>query len=617
MLKVISRYGCCMTEQPIDRELLEKKKRKYKMEKDNKNTMEEQATEHETVLEVQELNQLEDADKEMFRELGLSAKVLEAIGDMGFEEPSQIQSAIIPTLMSGKDAIGQAQTGTGKTLAFGAPMISILNHPKGRVAGLVLAPTRELAVQVSDELSRIAGRTRLRILPVFGGAPIDRQMRALKDGVDIVVGTPGRVIDLIERKKLRIEDIEFFVLDEADEMLNMGFIEDVETILAYAMQDRQTMLFSATMPPAIKNLAKKFLKPDAEHITVKKLSLTVDTVDQYYFEIRHKDRFESLCRILDATSHSSMLIFCNTKRNVDTLTDHLKGRGYDAEAMHGDLNQAQRTKTLGKFKDGTVEFLVATDVAARGIDVENISHVVNYDLPQDLEAYVHRIGRTGRAGKKGTAFSLVSPREYRDIKTIEKMTNSKILRRDIPTVDDIFEVKYRDILEEVRKELEKDDFQKFLPHVSSLDEDYSLADVSAALLMMRYRDEVSFDYTQNELAGGVSFARIFITVGSMDGLNPVKLLKFVQAEAGVDGKMIGDIEIKEKFSFFEARADVAEAIIEKLRGKKFMGRKAALEIADQKSGGRAGKPRGRSGKPTRDYARQIQNRSSRRKKMNP
>ncbi len=585
------------------------------MEKEISNAVE-KTTENETILEIQDLDQLEDKEKGTFRALGLSKKVLEAIGDMGFEEPSQIQAAIIPTLMAGKDAIGQAQTGTGKTLAFGAPMISILNHPKGRVAGLVLAPTRELAVQVCDEMSRIAAKTKLRILPVFGGAPIDRQMRALKDGVDIVVGTPGRVIDLIERKKLRIEDIEFFVLDEADEMLNMGFIEDVETILAYAVQDRQTMLFSATMPSQIKELTRKFLKPDAEHITVKKVSLTVDTVDQYYFEIRHKDRFESLCRILDATSHSSMLIFCNTKRNVDTLTDHLKGRGYDAEAMHGDLNQAQRMKTLAKFKDGSVEFLVATDVAARGIDVENISHVVNYDLPQDLEAYVHRIGRTGRAGKKGTAFSLVSPREYRDIKTIEKMTNSKILRKDIPTVDDIFEVKYRDILEEVRKELEKDDYRKFLPHVSSLDEDYSLADVSAALLMLRYRDEVSFDYTQNELAGGVSFARIFITVGSMDGLNPVKLIKYIQAEAGIDGKLIGDIDIKEKFSFLDARADVAETNIEKIRGKKFMGRKAALEIADQRSGGK-GKPRGRSGKPSYDYAKKIQQRSSRKKRINP
>lgn len=551
---------------------------------------------------------LEESSKLNFDNLGLSKEVLAAIKDMGFEEPSQIQAAIIPTLMGGKDAIGQAQTGTGKTLAFGAPMISILKKPKGRVAGLVLAPTRELAVQVCDELTRIAKKTKLRIIPVFGGAPIDRQLRALKEGVDIVVGTPGRVIDLIERKRLIVEDIEFFVLDEADEMLNMGFLEDVETILSHATHDRQTMLFSATMPTAIKNLTKRFLKSDAEHITVKKVSLTVDTVDQFYFEIKQKDRFETLCRILDATTHSSMLIFCNTKRNVDALTDHLKGRGYDVEAMHGDINQAQRMKTLAKFKDGRTEFLVATDVAARGIDVENISHVINYDLPQDLEAYVHRIGRTGRAGRTGTAFTLVTPREYRDIKDIEKMIHTKIRRKDIPTVEDIFETKYHDILQEVRSELEKDEFKKFLPHVATLDEDFNLDEIAAALLMLRYREEVSFDYTQNKLDESHGYARIFITVGTMDGLNPMKLINFIQNNAKVDAKSIGDIEIKEKFSFFEAREDAAQLIIEGCNGVKLLGRKAALEIADRKSGGR--KP-----KSDRDYVKKFQGKSSGYKKM--
>ncbi len=558
------------------------------------------------VIMNEELN--EENAKPKFESLGLSREVLAAIKDMGFEEPSQIQAAIIPTLMSGNDAIGQAQTGTGKTLAFGAPMISILKKSKGKVAGLVLAPTRELAVQVCDELTRIAHKTNLRIIPVFGGAPIDRQLRALKEGVDIVVGTPGRVIDLIDRKRLMVEDIEFFVLDEADEMLNMGFIEDVETILSHATSDRQTMLFSATMPQAIKNLTKRFLKPDAQHISVKKVSLTVDTVDQFYFEIKQKDRFETLCRILDATNHSSMLIFCNTKRNVDQLTDHLKGRGYDVEGMHGDINQAQRMKTLAKFKDGSIEFLVATDVAARGIDVENISHVINYDLPQDLEAYVHRIGRTGRAGRKGTAFSLVTPREYRDIKDIEKMTHSKIRRKDIPTVEDIFETKYHDILEEVRGELEKDEYKKFLPHVATLDEDFNLDEIAAALLMLRYREEVSFDYTQNKLDEAHGYARVFITVGAMDGLNPMKLITFIQNNAKVDAKSIGDIEIKEKFSFFEVREDVAQLIIDGTNGKKFLGRKAALEIADKKSGGR--KP-----KTDRDYVKKIQSRSSKQKRM--
>lgn len=555
----------------------------------------------------EELEMNQEIEQQGFDRLGLADDVLAAIKDMGFEEPSQIQAQIIPTLMLGNDAIGQAQTGTGKTLAFGAPMMSILKKSKRKVAGLVLAPTRELAVQVSDELARIAKKTNLRVLPVFGGAPIDRQMRALREGVDIVVGTPGRVIDLIGRKKLNVEDIEFFVLDEADEMLNMGFIEDVEEILSHASENRQTMLFSATMPPAIKNLAKRFMKPDADHIAVKNVSMTVDKVEQYYYEIKHRDRFESLCRILDATDYSNVLIFCNTKVNVDKLTDHLKGRGYDVDSMHGDINQAQRMRVLSKFKDGAIEILVATDVAARGIDVENITHVINYDLPQDLEAYVHRIGRTGRAGRSGVALTLVTPREYMAIKRIEKVTHSKILRKEIPTVEDIFESKYSSMVNEISEELEKGEYKKFLPHVLKLDEDHNLAEVAAALMMMRYRDEVSFDYTKNKLDEGNANARVFMTVGKMDGLNPLKLLKFLQSNVKVDSRDIGDIEILEKFSFFEVRRDLVNEVIDACRGKKLLGRKVAMELAEGRDK--------RKSRPNRSNVDRNRGRSSRRKKM--
>ena len=555
----------------------------------------------------EELEMNQEIEQNGFDSLGLAADVVAAIKDMGFEEPSQIQAQIIPTLMLGNDAIGQAQTGTGKTLAFGAPMMSILKKSKHKVAGLVLAPTRELAVQVSDELARIAKKTNLRVLPVFGGAPIDRQMRALREGVDIVVGTPGRVIDLIGRRKLNVEDIEFFVLDEADEMLNMGFIEDVEEILSHASDNRQTMLFSATMPPAIKSLAKRFMKPEADHIAVKNVSMTVDKVEQYYYEIKHRDRFESLCRILDATDYSNVLIFCNTKVNVDKLTDHLKGRGYDVDSMHGDINQAQRMRVLSKFKDGAIEILVATDVAARGIDVENITHVINYDLPQDLEAYVHRIGRTGRAGRSGVALTLVTPREYMAIKRIEKVTHSKILRKEIPTVEDIFESKYSSMVNEISEELEKGEYKKFLPQVLKLDEDHNLAEVAAALMMMRYRDEVSFDYTKNKLDEGNANARVFITVGKMDGLNPLKLLKFLQSNVKVDSRDIGDIEILEKFSFFEVRRDLVNEVIDACRGKKLLGRKVAMELAEGRDK--------RKSRPNRSSVDRNRGRSSRRKKM--
>jgi ATP-dependent RNA helicase DeaD len=421
------------------------------------------------------------------------------------------------------------------------------------------------------------------------------------------VGTPGRIMDHMRRKTIKLEDVKMVVLDEADEMLNMGFIEDVEEILSHASENRQTMLFSATMPPAIKNLAKRFMKPDADHIAVKNVSMTVDKVEQYYYEIKHRDRFESLCRILDATDYSNVLIFCNTKVNVDKLTDHLKGRGYDVDSMHGDINQAQRMRVLSKFKDGAIEILVATDVAARGIDVENITHVINYDLPQDLEAYVHRIGRTGRAGRSGVALTLVTPREYMAIKRIEKVTHSKILRKEIPTVEDIFESKYSSMVNEISEELEKGEYKKFLPHVLKLDEDHNLAEVAAALMIMRYRDEVSFDYTKNKLDEGNANARVFMTVGKMDGLNPLKLLKFLQSNVKVDSRDIGDIEILEKFSFFEVRRDLVNEVIDACRGKELLGRKVAMELAEGRDK--------RKSRPNRSNVDRNRGRSSRRKKM--
>lgn len=536
---------------------------------------------------------MEEIKKVEFNELGLSPKVIKAIEDMGFEEPSSIQKEVIPVLMDGYDAIGQAQTGTGKTLAFGAPLISTLGEPKGHVAGIVLCPTRELAVQVNDELNRIAAKTKLKIIPVFGGAPIDRQMRMLKEGADIVVGTPGRVIDLMERRKLDLSGIEFFILDEADEMLNMGFIEDIEKIMESAPEDRQTMLFSATMPKRIKDLSRNFMKEDRKHIIIERSTVTVDKVEQYYYEIKHQERFESLCRILDSTDYNAIIIFCNTKRSVDEVTEHLKNRGYKAEGMHGDMKQEARLKTLGRFKNGTLEILVATDVAARGIDVDNISHVVNYDLPQDTENYVHRIGRTGRAGRNGVALTLVTPREYMSLKAIEKFTRGKITRKDIPTVDDIFESKLSGIKNEIDEVLEKEDYRKFLNNVISLDDSYNLAEVAAALLYMKYKDDISFDYKDNKIGSEKHMVRLFMTVGAMDKLNPRKLLTFLTEKAGTHGNDIGNIDIAEKFTFVDVAHDKAEEIIRNCSGEKFCGRKLAIEISSGESRGRGRRNTGR------------------------
>lgn len=514
-----------------------------------------------------------------FYELGLNEKILKGIEDMGFEEPSQIQAQVIPVVLEGNDVIGQAQTGTGKTLAFGAPMLNGLIKENNVIKGLVLTPTRELAIQVNEELVRIAKHTRIRMLPIYGGQSIDRQIRAIKKGIDIIVGTPGRVLDLIRRGVLDLDEIQFLVLDEADEMLNMGFVEDIEEIINNCNSYRHTLLFSATMPGPIKKIASKYMKADAKHVSIVKNTMTVSTVDQYYYEIKQKDRFESLCRILDVDEPDTSIIFCKTKRGVDELVESMQRRGYNVEGMHGDMNQSQRLNTLKKFKDESLDFLVATDVAARGIDVENVTHVINYDLPQDTESYVHRIGRTGRANKTGVAYTLVTAREYSVLKQIEKATKGKIKRKDIPTIDDIFNVKYGHILDNVKDTLEGDTFKRFIPLATELDDDYNLVDVAAALMSMVYQNEVSFDYTEHSIGAKSSYVRLFINVGRKDKLNPKLLLQFFNKEANIYKESVGDIDLLDKFSFVDVVEDDVDTLIRTCSGKKLCGRKVNIEVS--------------------------------------
>lgn len=517
-----------------------------------------------------------------FSDLGLSEKVLRAIDDMGFEEPSKIQAEVIPVLLEGFDAIGQAQTGTGKTLAFGSPILSKFERKSGKINSIILTPTRELAIQVNDELVRIAKYTRVKLLPVYGGQPIERQIRALRSGIDIVVGTPGRVLDLMRRDIMDLSEVEFLVLDEADEMLNMGFIEDIEEIIKACGDDRQTMLFSATMPDEIKKLSRKYMKEDRKHIAIIKNTMTVSTVSQYYYEIKQKDRFESFCRILDVDEPSSAIIFCKTKKGVDELVEAMQARGYSVEGMHGDMNQNNRLNTLRKFKEGSIEFLVATDVAARGIDVENVSHVINYDLPQDIESYVHRIGRTGRANREGIAYSMVTPREYMTLKQIEKVTKSKIKRKEIPTIDDIFVAKYKNIFGRVKETLETEDYKRFVPIAAEMDEEYNLVDVAAALMNILYNKEVSFEYTEHSLSSGSSYIRLFLSAGRMDKVNPKVLLQFLNEKANVDREDVGDIDILEKFTFVDVTERVVDTIIKNCSGKKIGTRRVNIEISKPK-----------------------------------
>ena len=357
----------------------------------------------------------------LFGEIQLDKKIVTALADMGFEEPSPIQSQTIPIVLSGSDVIGQAQTGTGKTAAFGIPIMQNITDAR-KIQALIMTPTRELAIQVSEELGKIGRIKRIRSLPVYGGQPIDRQIRALKMGVQVIIGTPGRLLDHIKRGTIKLDGIKFLVLDEADEMLDMGFVEDIETIIKNIPAERQTLLFSATMPKPILRLAEKYMnKPQL--VTVSKEKLTVPLIDQFYFETN--DKLDALCRVLDVEDTDKTIIFCRTKKGVDELVNALGNRGYLAEGLHGDLSQNQRDRVMKKFREGKSDILIATDVAARGLDIENISHSINYDIPQDPESYVHRIGRTGRAGNKGTAMTFITPREFRQLKLIEKIAKTK------------------------------------------------------------------------------------------------------------------------------------------------------------------------------------------------
>lgn len=521
-----------------------------------------------------------------FNDLGLKDEVLRAINDMGFEEPSQIQAEAIPVGLQGSDLIGQAQTGTGKTVAFGIPIISNLSSNRGKVQALILDPTRELAIQVNDEISRIAKYSKVSMLPVYGGQPIDRQIRALRKGVDIIVGTPGRILDHIRRKTIDFSSIKYLVLDEADEMLDMGFIDDIQEIIDNLNPERQTMLFSATMPRAMQKLASKYMKPDIKHILIAKNTMTVSTTAQFYYEIKQKDRFESLCRILDVDEPDSAIIFCKTKRGVDELVDGLQARGYVVEGMHGDMNQNQRMNTLRKFKEKNLDFLVATDVAARGIDVQDVTHVINYDLPQDYESYVHRIGRTGRANKEGIAYSLVTPREYMALKQIEKFTKSKIRRKEIPSIDDIFQAKHKNILAKIKATIDEDNHKQYIPLATELDEDYNLVDVAAALIKMMFDKELSFDYNQNVLessnSSNHSTTRLFMSIGRMDKITPKILAEFLSETSGIDKNDVGDIDILEKFSFVNLPERCVDMVLKKSSGDRLNGRRVNIEIASSK-----------------------------------
>jgi ATP-dependent RNA helicase DeaD len=511
-----------------------------------------------------------------FAELPISKEIQRAIADLGFEMPSPIQKEAIPKMLEGKDIIGQAQTGTGKTAAFAIPLLDKIDPTSDKVQALILAPTRELAIQVAEEIRKLAKyKHGIKILAVYGGQPIDRQIRGLK-GVQLVIGTPGRLQDHMERRTIKLANVKMVVLDEADEMLDMGFVEDIENILKATPADRQTVLFSATMPREILDLSKKYLR-NAETVKVVHEKLTVPSIEQYYLEVKQNAKLEVLTRLLDMEEAKLSVVFAKTKRGVDELIEALQARGYGAEGIHGDMRQTQRDSVMRKFRAGQIEILVATDVAARGIDVEDIEAVYNYDIPQDEEYYVHRIGRTGRAGRKGRSYTFVTGREMRILKDIERYTKTKIQRRDIPSMSDVEERRQEIFAGKVKEVIDANNLTKYKRLAEKLIDDHNSLDVVAALMKMVLNEE-DVDSERDELdISDTGMVRLFINLGRNNNIMPKDVVGAIAGTTGIPGKLLGAIDIHDKYTFVEVPRAYAYDVLNRMKSGKIKGQKVNIE----------------------------------------
>ena len=519
-----------------------------------------------------------------FEEMCLDTRIMRAIAEMGFEQPSPIQAQSIPIAVEGKDMIGQARTGTGKTASFGIPMLQRINPKDKNLQAIVLCPTRELAIQSANEIRKLAKFLHgIKVLPIYGGQEISKQIRSLKGGVQIVIGTPGRVMDHLRRHTLKPQTVDIVVLDEADEMLKMGFREDIETILGQLPEERQTMLFSATMPKPILEIAKRYLH-EPEIVKVIQKELTVPKIEQYYYEVNPRKKNEVLSRLLDMYDPSLSLVFCNTKRKVDELVADLKGRGYFAEGLHGDMKQSQRDRVMNGFRNGRTDILVATDVAARGIDVDDVEAVFNYDVPQDDEYYVHRIGRTGRAGREGRAFTLVVGKEIYKLKDIQRYCKTKIRRQPIPSVNDVAAIKVEKLLEQAGELIATDGLGRMMDLLEEyLDgSDYSATEMAAALLAMQL-GETSTQTLPKEEFGDTGaepgMVRMFMNIGKKDRVRIGDILGAVAGESGMEGALVGTIDMYDNFSFVEVPQEYAAAVLEAMNHSKIKGRRVNMEPA--------------------------------------
>jgi ATP-dependent RNA helicase DeaD len=559
-----------------------------------------------------------------FEELGIEEGFLKSITALGFTEPTPIQEQAIPVLLSGtKDFVGLAQTGTGKTAAFGLPLLQLVDKEKKHPQGLIICPTRELCVQITKDLASFKKhQSGLQVVAVYGGASIGEQIRDLRKGPHIVVATPGRLIDLIERKAIQLENIHYVVLDEADEMLNMGFREDIEFILQNTPARQSAWLFSATMPSEVKQVSKRFMKSPFE-ITIGKVNATNVNIDHQYYVTGSANRYETLKRIIDFNPGIYGIIFTRTKADAQGITESLIREGYDIEALHGDLTQVQRDKVMARFREKSIQLLIATDVAARGIDVSGITHVINYEMPDDLEVYTHRSGRTGRAGKSGVCVSVLTPRETYRLKQIERMVNNRFHKMDIPSGKDVCRKQffhfidrmlqadishgeyetYLPLLKEKFAEVEK---EEILQRVAALEFDRFLqyyenaADLNVREERRTERVAVSRDrdgagagtrtartFSRSENGGGSgSNRRLFVNLGTKDGFYKASFLQFILDMSDLKKEVLGKIDMKEMNSWIEIDSSSASKMIKALDGKKFKGRMIRMNDADSGGGGR-------------------------------
>ncbi|MCS7018987.1 MAG: DEAD/DEAH box helicase [Cytophagales bacterium] len=557
-----------------------------------------------------------------FDSLPLSSGTLQAIADMGFVFATPIQAQAIPAALQGHDILGQAQTGTGKTAAFGIPIVEVVDAHNTNTQALVLCPTRELASQIAEEIKKIAKyEPSLNIVAIYGGDSYERQLRELKRGAQVVIGTPGRIIDHLEKGTLKTHEVRIAVLDEADEMLNMGFLEDMEKILGTLPNNRQTMLFSATMPKPIAELAKKFLRKPLE-VKIERTTLTASSVTQYYFTVKPNQKVELMSRLLEKYDIKLAMAFCNTKRMVDELVADLHAKGIQAEGLHGDMGQSQRNSVMSRFRNGITHLLVATDVAARGIDVSDVDAVFNYDLPNDIEQYVHRIGRTGRAGKTGISFSFVTPRETAKLREIERFTKSHIEKGEIPTPQQLIQLRHQRFADKVRTAVQQDDTGNFKALIQQLiNEGYRAEDLAVALAKLaageinrpfgelemipdrasqlfanankgeRYSDNTRRDSRSSSRryesqapthsrTNKEKMVRLFLSLGRNEKISKGDILGAIANETGISGKNIGSIEVFDKFSFVEIREQDVQMVMRVMGKRKIKGKTPKMEIAD-------------------------------------